>query len=211
MEDINYKKLVDNNLNIDPREFANSVIDCYFLLNGSQDLTNLKLQKLMYYCYAFCCWNIEKIPFLPKENLAFYAFGGVFPAVYEELIVYGNSCIFTETLQGYRNSFLKKEVDKNTFNPDYEKYKINSKYKDVIIKSIKYLIILLINEDIHKLTRYTHSKSSAWHKIYKSNKILDNEQILKYIIEDLFNIKLVSKAISKPVGMKVNNIVTFNN
>ena len=162
----------------------------------------------MYYCYAFCCWNIEKIPFLPKENITFYAFGGVFPAVYKKLMIYGNSCIFTETIQGYRNAFLKKEVNKNTFNPDYERYKINSKYKDVIIKSIKYLIILLINEE---LTDFTHSKNSAWHKIYKSNKILDNEQILKYIIEDLLNISIVTKAISKPAGMKVNNIVTFNN
>lgn len=205
MEDIDYKKLVDNNLDIDPREFANSVIECCFLLNGSQDLTNLKLQKLMYYCYAFCCWNIEKIPFLPKDNITFYAFGGVFPAVYQELMVYGNSCIFTETIQGYQNAFLKKEVCKDLLYLKYEKYKINSKYKDVIIKSIQYLIIILIDKNIEELTDFTHSKKSAWRKIFNSKKILDNEQILKYIIEDLFNISMVTEKIFKPeIKVKVD-------
>jgi uncharacterized phage-associated protein len=192
---ISYEELIKNNLYIDSRAFANSVMEWCFRL-GVEELTHLKLQRLMYYCYVFCIWNMEKLPFSPIEDRLIIGsapfLGVMFSNVYNELRHYGNEYLQQDTVSSYKNCFLKYEQESKfgdeTIDPIYKNYEIISNCKPAIVKSIQYVLIAIGQKTQKELGEMILKKYSDTRYVvgYETDTIMEeNICIIQYMLEEL--------------------------
>lgn len=104
-------------MNADGRALANYILDCCDA-NG-WEVTNLALQKLMYFCHA---WMLVKYKApLVRHPFEAWEFGPVLPYVYRDFKVHGDGRITTRArsldLQSGRREVarLELEIDKREF------------------------------------------------------------------------------------------------
>lgn len=84
--------------------------------NGGERLTNLKLQKLLYYQQGFHLAFFGRPLF--AENVEAWMYGPVVPVVYDEYSSYGSSA-----LPEVSGSILLTEEEENLFNEVYDAYR----------------------------------------------------------------------------------------
>ena len=84
--------------------------------NGGERLTNLKLQKLLYYQQGFHLAAFGTPLF--EENVESWMYGPVVPCVYDEYAQYGSSVLPEED-----SSIMLKEEEEILFNEVYQAYR----------------------------------------------------------------------------------------
>lgn len=186
-----YEELVKTDLKIKPEAFANEALKVArdFAI---KDLTNLRLQKLLYYSYAIFIKITEKTLFLPikaegSKNLDFWQFGPVIPDVYHGLKHYGSEP-FVSNLSDYDKIFLKEGPDENNSSVEFEVFKTNTtkKISDFIKYSIISVFDALENMSTNKLVQMTHSSHSAWHYLYEK-KTEETPKTNEFALEKIMN------------------------
>lgn len=157
-----------------------NVLDvCRYVINYSNQkdygISNLKLQKILYFIQAFFLVSTEKHEPCFKEKIEAWDFGPVVPEAYYEYKQYG-SCdippIKTYIIPDYKNLWNSQKIN----------------YDDTVITSNdKYLINLVIDKfadySATDLVSLTH-KQSPWINAYESHK---NNEITIKAIKDFFN------------------------
>ena len=119
----------------------NSVVN-YLLEKSGFSLTNLKIQKLLYYVYGVCLAATDKgRPF--DEQPEAWQYGPVFPSVYHDLKIYGSQHVRHKILGAVD---LANQVVKNIVDAVYEFFGDLS--EAVLIRS-------------------THKPAAPWASVYK--------------------------------------------
>lgn len=147
-----------------------------FVINYSNEkgygVSNLKLQKILYFIQAFFLLNKNEPCF--DEDIEAWDFGPVVPKVYREYKRYGSCDIPT----------IKSYYDSSDFwNSERIKYR-----DDIINKYDKELIMDVIDEfsdySATALVQLTH-KQKPWRDAYKpyENRVITNESIRSYFCE----------------------------
>jgi len=72
------------------KEIAKYIVS-YYSSRGDNDLTNMKLHKLLYYIQAECLKYVKKVAF--KEEIEAWEHGPVVRSIYTEYLAYKNSVI----------------------------------------------------------------------------------------------------------------------
>ncbi len=187
--DMTGDELQEHNLNIDPRAFANEILDACKRL-GFIKFTHLSFQEWLYYCYAVSVCGIKKFPFLPIDNnrnmnIDFWKFGPVCVPVYNEFKNFKNRPL-VQTLDDYDKIEIDDdtEIDDN-FNIIYKKCIMpESEYKNSIVNAIYQVLIGLSEHRSSELVDKTHSLNSAWTQFFSNNQEKANPQILECIMNE---------------------------
>ena len=194
--EITYDELVTRNFNLKPEEFTNEVIKYCKVYNifDNAAITHLSLQKIIYYCYGMCIWSTEFMPFLPIDtnnniNLSFWKLGPVFEPIYQELKVFGSKQLNPDDI-------LLKDISYDADGISLEDYKIiDNETKHYLSAPIGNTLLYLRGKTSSELVSMTHTKDSAWSKIYNNNqtieenakryKTIDNQNILENIMLEI--------------------------
>ncbi len=121
-----------------------------------KDVTNLKLQKLLYFAYGINLVLYDDILF--DSNIHAYRLGPVIPDVYREFKDHGKNIITT------RAHFLKDDDSGEVELASYSDFTTNDK------KSIDIACSAKGHTKAWDLVDITHRKHSAWSKVYKEEK-----------------------------------------
>lgn len=158
-----------------------NVLDiCRFIINYCDEkdysLSNLKLQKILYFIQAYflSCTDSKKPCF--KEKIEAWTFGPVVPVAYHEYKQFGNTNIprVTHYIEYNENNFWKSKV------MQYHDDIICNGDKEIIEKLVdkfaKYSTTALVNITYHQ---------TPWMNAYKQghNHIISNEAIKNYFDE----------------------------
>lgn len=127
------------------------VKDAYYLISkfnkNEKQVTNLQIQKLMYFFEAYYMNIHEDVNQLYECNFNAWAFGPVAIPLYKEFRKFGNGSIeLTEENIESGNSIAEEK--KELLNDIYEAFK---------------------NISATNLVRYTHMENSPWEKVWKRN------------------------------------------
>ena len=151
-----------------------------YIINYSNEnnmgITNLKLQKILYYIQASFLVNKEKdICF--EEDIVNWEYGPVVAEVYSEFRSYGRDELPNQ------KTYTKIEFDETTHNIRlYEK----TFDENIILSSDKEIIEKIVNKyknnTAFELVRKTHEEN-PW-KESKRNGIIQNEKIKEYFVEN---------------------------
>lgn len=133
-------------------EYENNIVyDAYYLVslfkNDNKDITQLQIQKLMYFFEAYYMNVYEKVEKLYECNFNAWAFGPVAIPLYTEFRKFGNGSIeLSEENKKMGNNISedKKELLNNIY----------SAFKDVSSMD---------------LVKITHMPDSPWDKVWKRN------------------------------------------
>ena len=143
---------------------ANYILDTLDNYN-IKDVTNLKLQKLLYFAYGINLVLYNE-PLFTSEIHA-YRLGPVVPDVYHEFKNHGNDIITTR-------AYYDDSTD-----TDIESIKVEYNFSPEEIKSIDIACAAKGNVKAWNLVYETHQKDSAWSKVFNKNKqhikILDDD------------------------------------
>lgn len=126
-----------------PREVAR-----YFLARAVEDgdlVTNLKMQKLVYYAY---CWTLVKTGTqLFNEPMEAWSNGPVVPSLYHELKTFGSGPINALFLGGTEDSPIEDDIEQviEQFNEE-ELAILEGVYQEYIRRSAFELVVLTHNE-----------------------------------------------------------------
>lgn len=130
----------------------------YFVLKSEQDnetITNMKLQKMVYFAYGLLLVDSNKTERLIRESIQAWQFGPVIPEVYDKYKIFGAKDIVSgkeiNSLLG-KNNFLSEIV----FEKENHKKILEDTY--FFLKEISPI----------QLSNWTHKEGSAWGKVYKS-------------------------------------------
>lgn len=132
-------------------EEDNIIYDAYYLINkfnqNERDVTNLQIQKLMYFFEAYYMNIYENVDKLYECNFNAWAFGPVAIPLYAEFKKFGNEkIILTDDNKEKGNSIAehKKELLDNIYQA----------FKDI---------------SSTQLVEWTHMKGSPWNKVWERN------------------------------------------
>ena len=156
-----------------------NVLDiCRYVINYSNEkgygISNLKLQKLLYFIQAYFLLTINKPCF--RENIEAWNFGPVIREAYMEYKMYGGLDI------PYMDSYLVMD-EKNLWN--LKRVSVNT---DMILKKHKEMINMVIDKfSLHSATDLvdlTH-RQAPWKNAYAPNKnnIITLEAIKEYFYD----------------------------
>lgn len=126
---------------------ANTFID--LSLSENIEVTNMKLQKLMYFFYKDYCQKNEKPPF--EQKFEAWQYGPVLQELYDKISTYGKKPI---------DNFIK-DCDGNYFGIGINNDKIYSCIINVWVK-LKYYNALTLSD-------FTHQNHGAWKKAREEN------------------------------------------
>lgn len=151
----------------------------YFLsLNDYEDLTNLKIQKMVYYAYGWHLALYDKPLFDAKFEA--WEYGPVIPDLYQKLKKYKNRPVpipqnFNPNIVGNKTEFLD----------------------DIYIKYGRY--------SASKLCDLTHVKSTPWDIVYNdsSNNCIINDQLLKVYFTELVDLLRSHKNVDQSRAAKI--------
>ena len=175
------KKLLKTDQKIEVEAFCNLMLERAYYMDV-KDLTNLKLQKLLYYAYAIYIWGVGKIMFDPNE-IRCWRYGPVLKKAYNCFKHYGRDLII-EDWKSYERASIYEEVDHGGRIPDYKLYEVKSIYKGDVMAACRYAIIALGDKTAGDLIKLTHSKNSAWKEFFDSKEDKDKREINKNKNED---------------------------
>lgn len=149
---------------------ANQVADFLIFLrnndleNGEKySLTNLKLQKLLYFSHAFFSVANDQNEGLIDENFQAWRYGPVIPEVY------------------YRfNSFGQSDI---TLDSDLEFNELTQVQRDVISN----VWVSLRDTDAFDLVEISHAPNSPWARVFAEgrNNVINQEDIILYFGGDI--------------------------
>ncbi|MGL6168774.1 MAG: Panacea domain-containing protein [Fusobacteriaceae bacterium] len=151
----------------------NTVLDiCRFIVNysnkNSYGVSNLKLQKLLYFVQAKFLLETDKPCF--EEKIEAWDYGPVVPEAYHEFKEYGGMNI--PTIHRYKSSIQKSEIE-------FDEKIIISESRDKIISVLDFFE----NYTAGNLIDITH-KQDPWKNAYISTfKIIENDSIKRYFNE----------------------------
>lgn len=168
--------MANENKNIyTPSHIAN-----YFLDKKNHNIDNLKLNKLVYFAYAWSLIFLNGREIF-KEPIQAWRFGPVIPSLYHEFKNFGWHKIEKKS---YINlAYLKNE------NEDIVEPKIEDNDKELMLVLDK-IYKFFGHTDSWFLVDITHKKESPWAQTYKENKY--NAPIEKNKIENYYK-KLINK------------------
>lgn len=133
------------------REDNNIIYDAYYLINkfneNHNDVTNLQIQKLMYFFEAYYMNIYEDVDKLYECNFNAWAYGPVAIPLYKEFKKFGNDPII-----------LSDE--------DRRKGKEISQNKKKLLDNI---YVAFRGKSSIELVKLTHMKNSPWDKVWKEN------------------------------------------
>ncbi|MBL0725492.1 MAG: hypothetical protein JJW01_00830 [Alphaproteobacteria bacterium] len=196
---VNAGKAVSNVLNVKPEAFANEVLT---IMNNFSipNLTHLKLQKLLYYCYAIITIKLGKVLFLPNDkdgakNINFLQLGPVITPVYYNFRHFGNKHLL-EHFVNYKQILLKENISE-----DYHSTlkilnleELDDELMAEIRNSIVYTIAKIGKKNLEELTDVSRRLKSAWHTFYELKKCnADNGIIIQKILEEVKGLKYFNK------------------
>ncbi len=152
----------------------NRVLDiCRFIINYSNgqgyDISNLKLQKLLYFVQAYFLISVHELCF--AEGIEAWDFGPVVPEAYHEYKRYGNMDIppVTSYFERERNHELTKhDFDEECIAPNNRR-----RIRDVVDNFAEYTA--------SELVELTHGQS-PWKDAYVpgENRLINRESIERY-------------------------------
>lgn len=121
----------------------NDIANYFILLSDGSDLTNLKIQKLIYYAYGIYLARHNKHLF--KESIEAWQYGPVIPSLYHEFKQYKKQPVP-----------LSKDFDANKFDDDLRKF-----LQEIYLKYGEY--------DAKELCELSHEHSTPWYVVYNDN------------------------------------------
>lgn len=123
---------------------------------GNWNVTNLSIQKILYFCHMFYLGKTNGKP-LVNEFFEAWDYGPVLPNLYKELRMFGANSV--------ESVFF---------------YKINSLENEKINSLIEPIAKDLVKRSAWQLVALTHSRNGAWAKNYVPgmNECIPNEDIL---------------------------------
>lgn len=167
-EELKSEVLLGDNHNVKLDGFINEVLMFADYID-LKDFTNLKLQKLLYYCYSVYAWINNAVPFEPKY-LRFWALGPVLKPAYDAFKNYGSKPLIDHN-RSIESVLLKDVNDATLENPNFETVEVDDKHKENVRKSVVYVLRTIGLERASKLVERTHKKDhSAWSKWYDCTK-----------------------------------------
>lgn len=156
----------------------NKVLDvCRYIINYSNkqgyDISNLKLQKLLYFVQAYFLISSDEHKPCFVEEIEAWDFGPVVPEAYHEYKRYGNMdipCVIRYFEKGKNNEFIKHIFDKNCISSNDRK-----KIRDVVDNFADY--------SASDLVELTHAQS-PWKDAYipNMNNLITKESIVRYFV-----------------------------
>lgn len=157
-----------------------TAVDIAKLITTSIEITHLKLQKLLYLCYAEYMIKFEEKLF--DEKIVAYKYGPVVEEVYH-------------TFKEYRYSEITSIDDDETVYFYNEDVRFNPIFMKVLGSKHGIDKALTILDTIKKYTSYsanqlvdlTHKKDSPWDKVYVEgwNKVITDDIILDYHVNEI--------------------------
>ncbi len=148
------------------RELSATDIATYIL--SMVDCTNLKLQKLLYLCYADYIVKYKKPLF--KEKIYAYQFGPLVKVVYDKYKRYGKKTIVIDQ----RMDFSKYNIP-----PTLARVLFSKNGMDIALSCIETLK-KYASKSPTELVNITHRKGGPWDKVYKRDKRNEiNEDVIK--------------------------------
>lgn len=121
-------------------------------------LSNLKLQKLLYFCQGghFQLYKQPKQPLIVDKNFEAWPYGPVIPEIYSRFSKYGQNDVSIDEAKDYNLTLEEAHT-------------------------IKQIWELLKYRDPFELVEETHVPNSPWHNVYHKNlKQINNEDIFHY-------------------------------
>jgi uncharacterized phage-associated protein len=143
------------------------------------DVTNLKLQKLLYFAYGI--YKVLYDDSLFDDKIQAWTLGPVVPSVYHEFKDHGKNPITT------RAYFLQDDYSGEVMLAKYDDFSEN------MIKSISIACAAYGHKTAWTLVDITHKDNSAWAKVYRKDK--KGEHITDDAIKNEFNQYLDTLAI----------------
>ncbi len=141
------------------RHIANS-----FLKLGNEEnieLTQMKLQKLMYFFYKKYLIKTENVPF--NQKFEAWKYGPVLDGLYNQTWMYRANPISEYLKDEDGNMYAVADYEKEIWNTINEVWRELKQYSGI------------------ELSQFTHKKDSAWHKAWKEYK---KYIPVKYILEE---------------------------
>lgn len=132
----------------DGREIANFVLD--FCYKNEVAITNLSLQKILYFCHAYCLVRLDR-PLIRHEFEA-WEHGPVLPYVYHEFKDYVKSPIVSKALKLDLASGEKVEA----------LYKLDAETETLLADVVNFYCRV----PAWNLVKMTHEKNSPWDVVY---------------------------------------------
>lgn len=156
------------------RDISRYVINFAFETNRS--VTNLKLQKILYFLYGFYYFVTKDELF--DEEFEAWAYGPVVRKSYVDYSMFGAEAIPPH------NNYINFLFDEDH---DYDSEK-NNDYFDSIFsedskKTIDIILNTLLNKSTMDLVELSHAKGSPWYKVYREG---EKNKINKSLIFDYF-------------------------
>jgi len=162
-------------------DVANFFVNLY-KNSGYNDITNLKLNKLVYFAQAFHLAKFNS-PLFPDEIEA-WKFGPVIPSVYHAFQVCGDNVIHNEAGEFKREIYSPDEID---FLLDIDdKFGIYSAYA---------------------LVELTHKPGSPWYESFHSGKnaVISRKSMGEYYAKEDFQVHTVDTAKIPVIGKRDKN------
>ncbi len=147
---------------------------------SNQELTNMKLVKLMYISQGLCLSILDR-PLFDNDSIEAWKYGPVVPSIYHEFKHFKSEPITTKSVtldSNWEHSFepeLKNEDDKKIVKLTWNLYK-NISPKELVIS--------------------THRPGTPWSLTYRygENRVIDNRLIKEYYDQFVANLKNYSKS-----------------
>jgi uncharacterized phage-associated protein len=170
------------NLRMRPEAIANRIINACVKKN-IQDITNMKIQKLLYYVYGYFL-SQNNILLFDEKSIMFWQHGPVIRDVYHSLKHFKDNII---------NEYIEDVTQEET-----ENFKIldieDNENTEKILSSINAVTVKLGHKTANELRKLSHSDNSVWKKITSKNNFteafLTEEylQDMKNEINAIFNV-----------------------
>ena len=160
-------------------KIANFFID--FARKKQEDLTPLKLQKLLYFAHG---WHLvlddEGEPLL-DEDIEAWRYGPVVPSIYHEFKDFRNKPIDRPVYRHY--------PDKNVF---YDIPKLSDEEIDHLGRFLKSVWKIYAPHSAMRLSNLTHLRGTPWRELYEKykgdipkGKVLENQDLKKHFQDKL--------------------------
>ena len=157
-------------MNADGRALANYILDRCDA--SGRNVTNLALQKLMYFCHAWMLVRY-KVP-LVRHSFEAWEFGPVLPYVYRDFKEHGNDKITTRA-QSLNLSNGEREIAKLDLAADKS-------------KSLDSLISFYAQLSAFDLVRMSHVPGGPWDQVWRHSRAANpGMRITNQIIEEFYS------------------------
>ncbi|WP_019132667.1 Panacea domain-containing protein [Peptoniphilus obesi] len=143
-----------------------------YAFETNRSVTNLKLQKVLYFLYGFYYAITKKELF--DENFEAWAYGPVVRKSYINYSMYGAEIIPPH------NNYLDLLFDKNSkYSSESNVEYFNTIFEEKSKKTIDDILDLMLNISTMKLVDLSHDKGGPWYKSYeKGNKKAINKCLI---------------------------------